>query len=101
MNNTSIQKTSKLQTINQARFGGMHSCVRCQGLLVKEYFLDMQQDDSIWGAGWRCVNCGAITASVLQQTRQHRAIQTDVSKLKQRKKYLSVSQQFVSRETHA
>ena len=100
MNSAGIQKTSEPQTIRPSGFGGTHSCVRCHGLLVKEYFLDMKQDDSIWGAGWRCVNCGAIIASVLPSVRQHREIKTEISKPKQRKNCLSVSHRLVECETH-
>ena len=39
------------------------SCSRCRGLLVEERFLDMQQSGFMWGAGWRCVNCGNIVVA--------------------------------------
>ena len=100
MNGTGIQKTSESQTISPSGFGKTRSCVRCQGLLVKEYFLDMKQDDSIWGSGWRCVNCGAIIASVLPSIRQHREMKMENPKFKQPKNRLSVSQRFVGCETH-
>ena len=46
------------------------TCTRCQGLLVNVRFMDMLEIDSLWGSGWRCVNCGSIVDSVIQANRR-------------------------------
>ncbi len=36
-------------------------CQRCQGLMVVDHFIDMQDDSGhLWLRGWRCVNCGDV-----------------------------------------
>lgn len=38
----------------------MH-CGRCDGYMVIDYFIDMQDDsDHLWLRAWRCVNCGEV-----------------------------------------
>ena len=36
-------------------------CQRCQGLMVADHFIDMQDDRGhCWLNAWRCVNCGDV-----------------------------------------
>ena len=47
----------------------MH-CSRCRGLMIKDRFLDiMGQFGEMWAISWRCVNCGHVYDSVIQQHR--------------------------------
>ena len=44
------------------------NCTRCQGLIVKEQFLDFDGTyEQMWATGWRCVNCGRVHDSVIEQ----------------------------------
>ena len=44
-------------------------CMRCQGLMVWDRFLDLAQTDLLWGLAWRCVNCGEVLDAVIQSHR--------------------------------
>lgn len=36
-------------------------CERCRGLMVVDYFIDMQDSSGhLWLRAWRCVNCGEV-----------------------------------------
>ncbi|WP_447972966.1 hypothetical protein [Nitrospira sp. Kam-Ns4a] len=51
----------------------MH-CHRCQGLMVVDHFIDMEDDSGhLWLRGWRCVACGAISEPLINR---HRLAQT-------------------------
>ena len=53
------------------------SCSRCQGLMVKEHFLDFDGTiGHMWASGYRCMNCGNASDSVIEQHRQTRTQQT-------------------------
>jgi uncharacterized OB-fold protein len=46
------------------------TCTRCQGCMAKDYFLDlMESAESMWMAGWRCLNCGNVLYPVMEQNR--------------------------------
>lgn len=48
----------------------MHPCQRCQGLLVPDYYLDMQNDDgTLWHQGFRCVSCSERIDAVFLRNR--------------------------------
>ncbi len=50
----------------------MH-CRRCQGLMIKDHFLDFEGTyGQMWTTGWRCVNCGQVYDSVIEQNRPAR-----------------------------
>ena len=50
----------------------MH-CLRCHGLMVKDQLLDMEGGyGQMWATSLRCVNCGRIQDSVIEQNRQVR-----------------------------
>lgn len=36
------------------------TCSRCQGLLVDDLFMDMEEGGLLWEPGRRCLNCGNI-----------------------------------------
>jgi hypothetical protein len=45
-------------------------CLRCQGLMLKEHFLDMEAGfGEMWAQSWRCVSCGAVHDAVIEQNR--------------------------------
>jgi hypothetical protein len=46
------------------------TCSRCRGLMVEDQFLDLQGGfGQMWTTSWRCVNCGRIHDSVIEQHR--------------------------------
>ena len=46
------------------------TCSRCQGFMVEDHVLDFEDPFRlIWATGWRCVNCGRIHDSVVEQNR--------------------------------
>ena len=46
-------------------------CSRCRGFMVEDQFLDLQGAfGHMWTTSWRCVNCGRIHDSVIEQHRQ-------------------------------
>jgi uncharacterized Zn finger protein len=50
----------------------MH-CSRCQGLMIEDHFLDFDGSfQNMWTTSWRCVNCGHVYDSVIEQNRQVR-----------------------------
>ncbi len=47
------------------------SCSRCNGCMVEDYMLDMEDSSGpMWQQAWRCMNCGNVFDSVLQHNRQ-------------------------------
>lgn len=41
-------------------------CRRCNGLMIREWFLDLQDDTGgLKFEGWRCVNCGEVVDPVV------------------------------------
>jgi uncharacterized Zn finger protein len=47
----------------------MH-CSRCRGFMVEDHFLDMEGGfREMWTASWRCMNCGHVHDSVIEQNR--------------------------------
>lgn len=47
------------------------SCSRCNGCMVEDFLLDMEDSSGpMWLQAWRCMNCGNVTDSVLQRNRQ-------------------------------
>ncbi len=49
------------------------SCSRCQGLMVKEHFLDFDGTiGHMWANGFRCMNCGNVHDPVIEQHRRAR-----------------------------
>jgi len=45
-------------------------CSRCQGLMKEEQLLDMEgQFGEMWTASLRCMNCGHVHDSVIEQHR--------------------------------
>jgi len=46
-------------------------CVRCNGLMVPDRFVDLADDTGqIEFGGWRCIACGNITDPVIVANRQ-------------------------------
>jgi uncharacterized Zn finger protein len=47
----------------------MH-CLRCQGLMIEEHLLDMEGAfGEMWTTSLRCMNCGHVHDSVIEQHR--------------------------------
>ena len=56
------------------------TCTRCQGCMAKDYFLDlMESAESMWLAGWRCLNCGNVLDPVLERNRRRQEMASVVS----------------------
>ena len=70
-------KLPKTNLMSESRSGAMisqghsASCMRCQGLLVRVRFMDMLNSGSLWGLGWRCVNCGSIVDTVIRSNQRY------------------------------
>ena len=62
----------------------MH-CSRCQGLMVEDQLLDMEGAyGQMWTTSLRCVNCGRIQDSVIEQNslaRQEKVLVTSSGEL--------------------
>jgi hypothetical protein len=44
------------------------TCSRCSGFMVEEHLLDFDGTyGQMWATGWRCMNCGRIHDSVIEQ----------------------------------
>lgn len=55
------------------------NCSRCQGLLVRDHFLDFDGTiGHMWAYGYRCMNCGNVHDPVIEQhhrlAREHQAL---------------------------
>ena len=58
------------------------TCSRCQGFMAKEHCLDMEGSyGPMWATSWRCVNCGRLHDSVIEQNSEVRLkkVQADSS----------------------
>jgi uncharacterized Zn finger protein len=46
------------------------TCIRCQGLMVEDQLFDFEGTHGfMWMKGWRCVNCGRVHDSAIEQHR--------------------------------
>ena len=46
------------------------TCTRCQGLMVKDNLVDLQESYlPMWMCGWRCVACGNIVDPLINRNR--------------------------------
>jgi hypothetical protein len=44
------------------------NCKGCQGLMVEDQLLDFEGTyGQMWATSWRCVNCGRVQDSVIEQ----------------------------------
>lgn len=49
------------------------ACVRCGGLMVMEYYMDLQDDTGQLGLkAWRCTNCGEVIDPTILGNRMNR-----------------------------
>ena len=56
------------------------TCTRCQGCMAKDHFIDlMESAESMWIAGWRCLNCGNVLDPVMERNRRGQGITAVVS----------------------
>ena len=46
------------------------NCRRCLGLMAEDHFLDLEGAyGEMWTTSWRCMNCGHVDDSVIEQNR--------------------------------
>lgn len=46
-------------------------CHRCQGLMVEDHLIDMQDDSgNLWLRTTRCVSCGAVSEPLIDRRRR-------------------------------
>jgi len=44
------------------------TCSRCSGFMVEDHFLDLKGAyGEMWTTSWRCMNCGRVHDSVIEQ----------------------------------
>lgn len=56
------------------------TCIRCEGLMLKENMIDMEADyGEMWSRSWRCFNCGHRDDAVIQHHRRTQATPMVVS----------------------
>ena len=49
------------------------TCTRCQGLMISDSFIDLEETGHLWMKAWRCMNCGCIVDAVVEQNRRLQA----------------------------
>jgi hypothetical protein len=49
------------------------TCMRCQGLMISDSFIDLEETGHLWMKAWRCMNCGCIADAVVEQNRRLQA----------------------------
>ena len=49
------------------------SCPRCHGLMVQDMRWDLEETQGMWIHTTRCMNCGHLTESLMDQRRQQAA----------------------------
>ena len=55
-------------------------CTRCQGLMVSDSFIDLQETGHLWMIAWRCMNCGYVVDQVAEQNRRlQAAVRTELT----------------------
>ena len=46
------------------------SCSRCQGLMIRDHFMDFDGTiGHMWANGYRCMNCGNVHDPIIEQHR--------------------------------
>lgn len=48
-------------------------CRRCQGLMIRDRFIDLEETGHLWMTGWRCMNCGHVVDAVTEHNRKRQA----------------------------
>ncbi len=46
------------------------NCTRCQGTMVSDYLLDMEESGDVWASSWRCLMCGEVVDPTILKHRQ-------------------------------
>ena len=49
------------------------NCGRCQGLMITDRFIDLEETGYLWMTGWRCMNCGHVVDHVTEHNRKLQA----------------------------
>ena len=53
-------------------------CQRCQGVMVIDYFVDLEASNEVWMPGWRCLSCGEVIDPLIANHRQRQKAQPDL-----------------------
>ena len=53
-------------------------CPKCQGVMVVDYFLDMEASDDLWMPGWRCLLCGNVIDPLIVDHQQRQKTHPDL-----------------------
>jgi len=47
------------------------NCTRCKGLMIEDHCMDFHGTSGhTWATSWRCMNCGCVYDSVIEQNRR-------------------------------
>lgn len=65
-----VRVAQSVQPIKRSSESSSGLCQRCQGYMVREYYMDRFDGNCLWGIGWRCVNCGAVIDPVIDVHQQ-------------------------------
>ncbi len=54
------------------------NCTRCQGTMVTDYLLDMEESGDVWASSWRCLMCGEVVDSTILKHREAQECQGEL-----------------------
>lgn len=74
------------------------TCTRCRGLMVIDSFIDLEETGHLWMEAWRCMNCGCIADSVVEQNRRLQAAGHDGLKRRPQTAAVSILSEESSRQ---
>ena len=70
------------------------NCTRCHGLMVKDHFMDFEGTHGhMWASAYRCMNCGNVHDSVIEQHRRMKQPQVVTLRTTQRSEELVPEEQ--------
>ena len=67
------------------------TCTRCQGLMISDSFIDLEETGHLWMRAWRCMNCGCIADAVVEQNRRLQAAGRTALKVDSQEETLSAA----------
>lgn len=71
------------------------TCMRCQGLMISDSFIDLEETGHLWMKAWRCMNCGCIADAVVEQNRRLQAAERVNAKVASQAQGLAVSDKSI------
>ncbi len=60
-------------------------CSKCDGLMMYEKFMDMEESSSFYFYGWRCISCGNIVDSTILANRVYKDPQKETRRRRLKK----------------